>query len=272
MTEAGEPPVFETLADYFWPGQIDDCLRNKLGIDKADDLDRIEHELADIRLAELQDHPIEPSTFDLAHFQAVHHYLFQDVYEWAGQLRVVDAVKRRSLFTPPDQIEAMATVVFGHLADQDYLQGRSKADFVDGLTTTLTAVNILRPFRDGNGRATRAWSEQLAASAGHVLLWERLGRVEQTEAFTAAFELDPEPLREALDHAIVPVIRGASVDTDVPSATTNVVTVNRSRGQWGFPVRPSSVSAEVGTFGAVSDAIPAATVGAEIDVAYGAER
>lgn len=269
MTDPGEPPVFETLADYFWPGRIDDCLRNKLGIDDADELDRVEHELADSRLAQLRDDPVEPMSFDLAHLQAVHGYLFGDVYEWAGQLRVVDAVKRRSLFTPPDQIETMSAVVFGQLADQDYLRDRSKRDFVDGLTTTLTAVNILHPFRDGNGRAMRAWSEQLAAQAGHVLVWERLGRAEQTEAFTAAFELDPEPLREALNHAVVPVIRGASVDLAEQLSLPVAVTVNRSRGQWGFPPRPSADIAG-GTFGAVSDAVPPPTPVA--DVYYGAER
>lgn len=210
MSEPGRP-VFETLADYFWPGQIDDCLRNRLGIHDDAVLARVEHELADIRLVQMHDHPIAPATFDLTHFQAVHQFLFQDVYEWAGQLRAVDAVKGRSLFTPPGQIEAMADVVFGHLAGGDYLRHRSKADFVDGLATTLTAVNILHPFRDGNGRTTRAWAEQLAAQAGYVLLWERLGRAEQTEAFTTAFELDLEPLRHALDQVVVPLIRGDSV-------------------------------------------------------------
>lgn len=201
--------------------------------------------------------------------QAVHGYPLGDVYEWAGELRTVDAVKGGSLFRPPADIEAMSAIVFGRLADQDYLRGRSRPEFVDGLATTLTAVNILHPFREGNARAMRAWSEQLAAQAGHIVVWQRLGRAEQTEVFTAAFQLDPEPLRRALDKAVVATLRGRPVDTEAPTGLCGAVAVNRARGQWGSPPLLSPDVAG-GTFGAVSDAVPPPTP--VPDVYYGAER
>lgn len=66
-----------------------DVLRNKLNITDARELFEVEKELTAIRLRELQENPIR-GNFDFAHLRAIHRYIFQDIYEWAGEIRTVE--------------------------------------------------------------------------------------------------------------------------------------------------------------------------------------
>jgi|SRR5580704_3162593 cell filamentation protein len=67
--------------------------------------------------------------FDLAHLQAIHRYLFGDVYEWAGQLRDIDITKGGHLFAHYPHIAGAATAIFRQLADQKHLDGLDHAAF-----------------------------------------------------------------------------------------------------------------------------------------------
>jgi hypothetical protein len=73
---------------YVYPGTS--ILKNRLGIRKLSELDRVERQFVRERIME----GIPRGDFDLKHLQAVHHHLFQDVYEWAGQIRTVEISKR----------------------------------------------------------------------------------------------------------------------------------------------------------------------------------
>ena len=64
-------------------------LRNRLGILNADELDRLERQLVRERILE----GIPSGDFDLRHLKAIHHHLFQDIYEWAGKIRTVEISK-----------------------------------------------------------------------------------------------------------------------------------------------------------------------------------
>src|SRR5699024_9796728 len=68
---------------YADPAEV---LRNRLGITDPDDLQHYERLLAASRVVELELNPID-GRFDFAHLQAIHHYILQDVYDWAGELR-----------------------------------------------------------------------------------------------------------------------------------------------------------------------------------------
>jgi cell filamentation protein len=69
---------------YVYPGTT--ILRNKLGIRDAATLDALERRMVAQRMAE----GIPTGDFDLAHLQAIHRHLFQDVYHWAGKIRTVE--------------------------------------------------------------------------------------------------------------------------------------------------------------------------------------
>ena len=77
---------------YLWPGTA--TLRNKLGILDGDLLDYHERELVTQRTRQ----GVPGGNFDLAHLRAIHLHLFQDVYDWAGQIRTVEMSKGGSQF------------------------------------------------------------------------------------------------------------------------------------------------------------------------------
>ena len=80
---------------YCIPGTA--VLKNKAGITDQNQLDEYEGDFTAIRLLELTQNPVEGS-FDLAHLCKIHQYLFQDVYEWAGEVRTVDIIRGDSRF------------------------------------------------------------------------------------------------------------------------------------------------------------------------------
>ena len=80
---------------YCIPGTS--VLKNKAGVTNQDLLDEYEADFTAIRILELAHTPVEGS-FDLAHLCKIHAYLFQDVFEWAGEIRSVDIIRGGSRF------------------------------------------------------------------------------------------------------------------------------------------------------------------------------
>ena len=105
--------------------------------------------------------------YDLAHLQAFHRFVFGDVYPWAGQVRTIS--KAESMFCLPQYIDGYAADIATPLARQDHLTGLDRPAFLDGLAELWADLNALHPFREGNGRATRALLSQLARDAGHPI-------------------------------------------------------------------------------------------------------
>jgi cell filamentation protein len=120
---------------------------------------------------------------------------FGDIYEWARQIRVV-AIAKGATFCLPQYIDSSAAVIFRQLHGEDCLHGLRLDAFVGRLTHYLGEVNALHPFREGNGRAQRAFLRQLARDAGFMLAWQHLDPVRNIEASAAIMRGDPEPMRE----------------------------------------------------------------------------
>jgi fido (protein-threonine AMPylation protein) len=79
------------------------------------------------------------------------------------------------------------------------LRGLSRDALVERLAYYLVEVNALHPFREGNGRAQRAFFAQLARSTGFTLAWQHLDAARNVEASAAIMRGDPEPMRKMLD-------------------------------------------------------------------------
>ncbi len=84
------------------------------------------------------------------------------------------SIAKGSLFCLPQHIATAAADVFGRLAAADRLRGLNRDQFIGRLAEFLADVNALHPFREGNGRAQRAFFSQLAHDAGHHVDWVRL--------------------------------------------------------------------------------------------------
>ena len=169
--------------DYFYPGT--EVLRNKADLTDPDALNHFERKATGIRDAELRGKPIL-GDFDLKHMQAMHKHLFQDVYEWAGDLREVELKKGRSLFTFKAFMQRDGAALGKFVRDQHYLRGLDKATFANRLAEVYARINILHPFREGNGRAARAYLAQMAHEAGYYFACDKIDRNEWNLAAAAS--------------------------------------------------------------------------------------
>jgi cell filamentation protein len=172
-------------------------LYNKLGLGTAAGLEAAEREITHAALILVDESPVSPS-YDLPHLQEIHKRIFGDIYEWAGQIRTV-AIAKGAMFCLPQYIDSSAAVIFGELHDEDCLRGLRRDAFVGRLAHYLGEVNALHPFREGNGRAQRAFFGQLARDAGFTLAWQHLDPARNVKASAAIMRGDPEPMREMLD-------------------------------------------------------------------------
>jgi cell filamentation protein len=172
-------------------------LYNKLGLGTAAGLEAAEREITHAALILLDESPVSPG-YDLPHLQEIHKRIFGDIYEWAGQIRTV-AIAKGAMFCLPQYIGSSAVVIFGELHDEDCLRGLHRDAFVGRLAHYLGEVNALHPFREGNGRAQRAFFGQLARDAGFTLAWQHLDPARNVKASAAIMRGDPEPMREMLD-------------------------------------------------------------------------
>lgn len=175
-------------------------LRNKLGLRTVEQLQAAEREITHTALIFLKESPVPP-TYDLKHLRAIHYRIFGDIYDWAGQLRTV-AIAKGSWFCLPQYIESSAAETFRALHSENLLHGLPRGAFTERLTYYLGEVNAIHPFREGNGRAQRAFFEQLASDAGFILDWQHLDADRNIAASAAIMHGDPAPMRKMLDELL----------------------------------------------------------------------
>jgi cell filamentation protein len=87
--------------------------------------------------------------------RAIHFHIFQDIYCWAGELRTVDISKGSTRFANISRIEPEADKLFRLLEQENHLIGLPREQFLTRLAHYYGELNVIHPFRDGNGRAQR---------------------------------------------------------------------------------------------------------------------
>lgn len=139
----------EVVDPYLIPGT--NVLRNRLGLTFVEDLSAAEADLSFARALQLLDEPV-PATNNLQELMRIHFHLFQDVYDWAGQLRSIDLRKNvpgAAFFLPVGFIERAADNCFRALAEADHLAGLGREEFVEQLAHHYEKINYVHPFRRG---------------------------------------------------------------------------------------------------------------------------
>ena len=180
---------------YCIPGTA--VLKNKAGITDQDQLDEYEGDFTAIRLLELTQYPVEGS-FDLAHLCKIHQYLFQDVYDWAGEVRTVDIIRGESRFCNVRHIQSYSNTVFCALAAEKYLVNLEPKVFAHRLAHYLSEINAIHPFREGNGRVQRLFISQLAEHANYSLDYSALDQAEVYPVMQESFLGNEQPLSELI--------------------------------------------------------------------------
>lgn len=80
---------------------------------------------------------------------------FQDLYDWAGQLRTVDISKGSTRFCNVQRIEPEASKLLAKMAMANYFVGLPRNQLIESLADFYNELNVIHPFREGNGRVSR---------------------------------------------------------------------------------------------------------------------
>ena len=155
------------------------ALENKLGITNSAELAREEERISKKKAVELFERgsldKLAPGRF--ASLQAIHKALFEDIYDFAGELRTVNLAKGNFRFAPLMYLEA----ALGNI-------DKMPQSTFDEIIEKYVEMNIAHPFREGNGRSTRLWLDQmLKAGIGQVVDWSRVDK----EDYLLAMERSP---------------------------------------------------------------------------------
>jgi cell filamentation protein, protein adenylyltransferase len=182
---------------YAYPGTS--VLRNRLGIQDGVVLEAFEVEISTLRAEE----PLPYGAFDSAHYCSIHHHLFQDVYEWAGQYRTVRTSKGGNEFCFPEYIPAQMDALFQSIRGGDVFTGKNRSEFLEEAARFLGELNAIHPFREGNGRAQLAFLGLIGATTNHPFAFERIDKNTFLPAMIDSFIGQFETLKIDLDKLLM---------------------------------------------------------------------
>ena len=154
----------DPIADNCYPGTT--VLVNKHSIRNESLLNDIEATIVSAKTVLWEQNPIVRS-FDFDHYKAIHRFLFEDLYDWAGEVRTVNISKKGTCFCPFEGIDALADLIFTRLLSRKLFCNLELVKFVSEVVDFYCVTNKLHPFREGNGRTQRIFITQLIRNAGY---------------------------------------------------------------------------------------------------------
>lgn len=169
-----------TQSIYCYPDS--NVLKNKLNIRDNKLLKTAEEEITLIKQMELLKNPIK-GNFTKAHLMHVHKFIFEDIYSFAGKIRREQISKADTLFYPPNLIDEELDKVFDKIKEKNMLKETDEEKVFDNLAYVMAELNIIHPFREGNGRSIREFIRLMAKRMGYHLNW---GNVDKEELLGAS--------------------------------------------------------------------------------------
>ena len=144
-------------------------LKNKLGIKDEKKLKKYETEMVAFKLSTIKDANIKRD-YDKNHLIAIHKHLFGEVYDFAGEYRKENITKQNFRFSEFEYIQEniddiLRKINISKLKELDF------DNLVTFISQIMTDLNVLHPFREGNGRATREFIRELLEDLGYEINW-----------------------------------------------------------------------------------------------------
>lgn len=195
------------MAVYSMEGTQKDCypdttvLVNKLGIKNQEELNSVERQFVLLRSSQVEKEAVfENVSFDF--YKSLHKNLFGDLYEWAGTVRNINISKKGTVFCNYDDLEKIGKLKFQRLSELNYLKKLNKSTFLDELSELYHDLNMLHPFREGNGRTLRLFITLLVRNAGYNLNFSECDSDLLMIATIKAAQGDLSLLREVFEELI----------------------------------------------------------------------
>jgi len=188
---------------YCYPGTA--VLRNHLGIAEYGLLAEAERALSEVAAESIE---FTPPPYDLSYLKSIHQRLFSDLYDWAGELRTVDISKDETHFCMTSRIEPEANKLFDSLAKADWFQNLDRTSLISASAELFGDINVVHPFREGNGRAQRILFEHIIVNAGYEISWWAVDAQEWVQANIDAVVCDYAALTSVFERCIGQPISG----------------------------------------------------------------
>lgn len=171
-------------------------LINKLEIKDQLTLQKYEARITAAKLLALRQKGIT-GNFDKNHFVSIHKYIFEDIYPFAGKFRTENIAKGYFRFAEWEYIEEEIDKLLLKLKNENYLNEKSEEELAKALAYYMSELNVLHPFREGNGRTIREFIRQLALKNGYTL---NLKKVEPQKMLNASIKsiIDTEELENII--------------------------------------------------------------------------
>lgn len=209
---------------YCYPDS--EVLVNKLELHDENELFNAEVKLTSLRLLELQKKPVTGS-FDFDHLKKIHAYIFQDLYDWAGEERTVNMGKG-NMFCNVAYISSFAQDVFGNYFSDCYAARGSKSAFVKALAENYGDLNALHPFREGNGRAQREFSRLVCQECGYDFDLSEATHEQMLNASKLSFDLaDNSGFEQIFSKAVSPLNTKVLVPEKISILTSDDLSIEK---------------------------------------------
>ncbi|MCG3728765.1 Fic/DOC family protein [Vibrio cincinnatiensis] len=177
-----------------------ELLVNLLNIQDADRFAEAEAEFTAYRYRHYQSSVRSLVDFHFAHYKYLHYYLFQDLYAWAGQIREVDIAKGSTRFCTVNRIEPEAEKIFSKIPLLNHVSDREV--LIEAIADLFCDINLLHPFREGNGRVERFFFEEMVFILGYELTWPSITQQQWIEANIAGVHANLVPLQAIFSQAL----------------------------------------------------------------------
>lgn len=168
-----------TQSIYCYPDS--NVLKNRLNIRDNKLLKTAEEEITLIKQMELLKNPIK-GNFSKAHLMNIHKFIFEDIYSFAGRIRREQIRKADTMFYPPNLIDRELDKVFAKIKEKNMIKETDEEKVFDNLAYVMAELNIIHPFREGNGRSIREFIRLMAKRMGYDLNWGNVDKEELLEA------------------------------------------------------------------------------------------
>jgi cell filamentation protein len=166
-------------------------LKNKLNIRDLNSLEEAEREITSKTIMSIK---YKEPPYDLFYLKSLHYQLFSKLYDWAGDLRIVNIYKNNTPFCFYENIENESNKLFSQLKSEQWLRNLEKNIFCEKLARYYCEFNMIHPFREGNGRVQRLFFKHLALSNRYLLDWSKIDRKEWIQANIDGVDVNYKPM------------------------------------------------------------------------------
>ncbi len=146
-----------------------DILRNKLNIQDEALLKEYETRIVAFKIATISSIKL-PKGYTPERLKFINKYLFEEVYDFAGKYREENITKENFRFSEFQYIEENINRIFKSI-DTEQMKKMTFTKFVEQISYIMTELNVLHPFREGNGRTIRELVREICFDCGYTIDW-----------------------------------------------------------------------------------------------------